>query len=216
MTSRLPVILLETVTVVFVASGFAFAANKISPRGLDLARDYFPKPASPAHSPIQNSPPAVVNAASTNAPSTEEDSEAAETDRRIKEKGLQPISRAETERLFKDARYQQGLVVFIDARDANHYATSHIPGAYPLDLYHPEKDLADDLTPCQNAEQVVVYCTGGECEDAESTAILLRDEAKIPGQKIFVYGGGFEDWSASHLPLEQGARSSGLAPVESK
>jgi len=211
MTSRLPVILLETVTVVFVAAAFAFAANKISPRGLDLSRDYFPKPASPAHSPIPVAPPAAVNAAST-----EGDSEAAETDRRIKEKGLQSISRAETERLFKDPRYQQGLVVFIDARNSDHYAASHIPGAYPLDLYHPEKDLADDLTPCQNAEQVIVYCTGGECEDAESTAILLRDEAHIPGQKIFVYGGGFEDWSASHFPLEQGARNSGLAPVESK
>ncbi len=197
--------------VVAVAAGFAFAANKLSPRGLDLARDYFPKPVATNGSPLQAAPPAPVNASSTN-----DYSEAEETDRRIKEKGLQPVSRAETERLFKDPRYQQGLVVFIDARDANHYAASHIPGAYPLDLYHPEKDLAEDLTPCQNAEQVIVYCTGGECEDAESTAILLRDEAKIPGQKIFVYGGGFEDWSASHLPLEQGARNSGQGPVQSQ
>jgi rhodanese-related sulfurtransferase len=210
MTSRLTVILLETVAVVFVSAGFAFAANKLSPRGLDLARDYFPNPAGATHSPLPVSPPAAVQASSTN-----EDSEAAQTDRRIKEKGLQPISRAETERLFKDPRYQQGLVVFIDARDADHYAASHIPGTYPLDLYHPEKDLAAALTPCQNAEQVVVYCTGGECEDAESTALLLRD-AGIPGPKLLVYGGGFEDWSASHLPLEQGARNSGLAPVESK
>jgi rhodanese-related sulfurtransferase len=203
-------ILLETVIVVAVAAGFAFAANKLSPHGLDLARDYFPKTIVPTQLPVQASPPAAVNPASTN-----EDSEAEETDRRIKEKGLQPISRAETQRLFKDPRYQQGLVVFIDARAADHYAESHIPGAYALDRYHPEKDLAEALTPCQNAEQVVVYCTGGECEDAEYTALFLRD-AGIPMQKIFVYGGGFEDWSASHLPLEQGARNSDLAPVESK
>jgi rhodanese-related sulfurtransferase len=189
-----------------VAAAFAFAANEISPRGLKLARDYFPRAASPSVSPPKVSPTVAVNPASTN-----EDSEAAETDRRIKEKGLQPISRAETERLFRDTRYQQGLVVFIDARSPDHYAASHIPGAYPLDLYHPEKDVANDLAPCQNAEQVVVYCTGGECEDAESTAILLRDYG-IPAQKLFVYGGGFEDWSASHLPLEQGGRNSGLPP----
>ena len=203
-------ILLETVVVVAVAAGFAFVANKFSPHGLDLARDYFPSTVVQAHAPVQASPAATVNPASTN-----EDSEAEETDRRIKEKGLQPIGRAETERLFKDPRYQQGLVVFIDARAADHYAESNIPGAYALDRYRPEKDLAEDLTPCQNAEKVVVYCTGGECEDAEYTALFLRD-AGIPMQKIFVYGGGFEDWSASHLPLEQGARNSGLAPAEGK
>jgi rhodanese-related sulfurtransferase len=93
--------------------------------------------------------------------------------------------------------------------------TSHIPGAYQLDRYHPENYLAADLTPCQNADLVVVYCTGGECEDAEYTALLLRD-AGVPNQKLFVYGGGFDEWSARHLPLEQGARNSGLAPVESK
>jgi rhodanese-related sulfurtransferase len=208
--SRLPAILIEAVVVVAVAAGFAFAANELSPRGLKLARDYFPQAASSSPVPPQVAPPADVHPASTN-----EDSEEAETDRRIKEKGLQPMGRAQTERLFQDPRYQQGLVVFIDARSPDHYAAAHIPGAYPLDLYHPEKDLAEDLTPCQNAEQIVVYCTGGECEDAESTALLLRD-AGIPNQKMFVYGGGFDDWSASHLPLEQGARNSGTPPAESK
>jgi rhodanese-related sulfurtransferase len=55
---------------------------------------------------------------------------------------------------------------------------------------------------------------GGECEDAEYTALLLRD-AGIPAQKLFVYGGGFDDWAASHLPLEQGDRNSGVAPAQS-
>jgi 3-mercaptopyruvate sulfurtransferase SseA len=82
-----------------------------------------------------------------------------------------------------------------------------------LDRYHPEKDLAADLVPCQNAERVVVYCMGGDCEDAEFTALMLRD-AGVSNKNLFVYGGGFDEWSASHLPLEQGARNSGLAPVK--
>jgi rhodanese-related sulfurtransferase len=203
-------ILLEAVMVVAAAAGFAFAANALSPRGLRLARDYFPKSAGPVVSTTHVSQPAPTNAASTNV-----DSAAAEISRRIKEKGLQPIDRAQTERLFHDPRFLQGLVVFIDARDDAHYAEGHIPGAYPLDRYHPEKDLAADLTPCQNADLIVVYCTGGDCEDAEYTALLLRD-AGVPNQKLFVYGGGFDEWSASHLPLEQGERGSGLAPAESK
>jgi rhodanese-related sulfurtransferase len=196
--------------VVAAAAGFAFAANALSPRGLKLARDYFPSAAAPVVSTAHSPPPAATNAA----PATE-DSDEAEIEQRIKSKGLQPMDRVQTERLFHDPRFQQGLVIFIDAREPARYAEGHIPGAYPLDRYHPEEDLAADLTPCQNAEQVVVYCTGGDCEDAEYTAILLRD-AGVPLQKLFVYGGGFDEWSAHHLPLEQGARNSGLAPVESK
>jgi len=202
-------ILLEAVSVTVVAAGFAFAANELSPRGLTLARDYFPSAASPSRVPPKVSPPADTLPASV-----PENSQAAEIDQWIKGKGLQPIDRPQTERLFHDPRYQQGLVVFVDARDQDLYAQGHIPGAYPLDRYHPEKDLAADLTPCLNAELVVVYCTGGDCEDAEYTALLLRD-AGVSIQNLFVYGGGFDEWSASHLPLEQGARDSGLAPVKS-
>jgi rhodanese-related sulfurtransferase len=202
---------LEAVWVTAAAAVFAFAANELSPHGLKLSRDYFPSAVNP--------PPPVAAIASppddAHAATNQENSEAAETDHRIKSKGLQPIDRAQTERLFHDPRYQQGLVVFIDARDEDHYAQGHIPGAYPLDRYHPEKDLAADLAPCQNAETVVVYCTGGDCEDAEFTALLLR-EAGVPSQKLFVYGGGFDDWSDSHLPLEQGARNSGQAPAKSQ
>ena len=201
-------ILLEAVLVIAVGAGLAFAVNQLSPRGLKLGRDYFPTAASAPRIPDKIAPPADTQPAST-----KENSAAAEIDQRIEGKGLQPIDRAQTERLFHDPRYQQGLIMFVDARDEDHYAEGHIPGAYPLDYYHPEKDLAADLAPCKNAERVVVYCTGGECEDAENTALLLRD-AGVSNQNLFVYGGGFDDWSASHLPLEQGTRNSGQAPVK--
>jgi len=192
------------------AAGFAFAANQLSPRGLKLARDYFPSTASATHLPPKVSPPADTLPASAH-----ENSETAEIDQRIKGKGLQPIDRPETERLFHDPRYQQGLVVFVDARDQDHYTEGHIPGAYPLDRYQPEKDLAVALTPCLNAQQVVVYCTGGDCEDAEYTALLLRD-AGVSNQNLFVYGGGFNEWSASHLPLDQGPREGAPPPAKNQ
>jgi rhodanese-related sulfurtransferase len=202
---------LEAGLVVLAAAGFALAANALSPRGLSLSRDYFPK-TSPA---MVSAPTPVPKQADAPSQPTNENSESAEIDLRIKSKGLQPINRAETERLFHDPRYLEGLVVFIDARDDSHYADGHIPGSYPLDRYHPDRNLSADLTPCQNAETIVVYCNGGECEDAEYAALLLQ-QAGIPSQKIFVYGGGYEDWSAHHLPLEQGARDGGTGPAESK
>jgi rhodanese-related sulfurtransferase len=53
-----------------------------------------------------------------------------------------------------------------------------------------------------------VYCTGGDCEDSEFTAIFLRDVG-IPKEKLFVYGGGMTDWTTNGLPVEIGGRKSG-------
>lgn len=177
-------ILREALLVAVAAVVFAVAANQISPRGLKLGRNYFPSGEKPS---------VAV------APQTEADP----VDQRLKEKGLQPIHLSETEKLFHDSRYQNGQIIFVDARDEDHFYAGHIPGAHNLNPYHPEKELGDVLPLCEAADQIVVYCTGGECEDADSDALVLRD-AGIPGQKLFVYGGGFDEWTERHLPTAEG------------
>ncbi len=190
-------------------AAFGLAANKVSPLGLDLTRNYFPGGARQTVSPPRPAPgPAAI--ASTN-----EDYGAAEIEQRLKDKGLQPMDAAQAERLYRDARYEEGLVVFVDARGEEEYRAGHVPGAYRLDPYHPEKEMSRVLGPCNLAAQVVVYCTGGECEDADTTAILLRD-AGIPKERLFVYGGGFTEWTERHLPVEQGAGKSAASPGEHK
>jgi rhodanese-related sulfurtransferase len=202
-------VVLEAVVVVLAASALAFAANELSPRGLKLARNYFPGGTNQPVAPLQNSrPPAAATNASQEPPVDD-------VDQRLKDKGLQPVSRAKTVELFHDPRFQEGLIVFVDARNQEHFNDGHIPGAYQLDPYHPEQQLAGVLTRCQAADQVVVYCTGGDCEDADSTTILLRD-AGVPNQKLFVYGGGYDDWTENHLPVEQGARNSGSITGQAK
>jgi rhodanese-related sulfurtransferase len=138
-----------------------------------------------------------------------------DVDQRLKDKGLQPASRARALELFHDPRYQEGRIVFVDARNGEHYEEGHIPGALQLDPYHPEQQMSGVLTACQAAEEVVVYCAGGDCEDADTTAILLR-EAGVPNQKLFVYGGGYTDWTENNLPVEQGARNSGDTTAHTK
>jgi rhodanese-related sulfurtransferase len=122
--------------------------------------------------------------------------------------GLQLAASNEVAKLFADPKRGQGLVVFIDARDDEHYLAGHIPGAYQLDHYHPENYLAVVLPACQVAEQVVVYCKGGSCEDSEQTAIFLRD-AGVLKEKLFVYAGGFDEWTANNMPIEIGQHNSG-------
>ncbi|MDP3069732.1 MAG: rhodanese-like domain-containing protein [Opitutaceae bacterium] len=133
--------------------------------------------------------------------------------KRLRQRGLQLVSRSEVVTLFRDLRYEQGLVVFVDARDDQHYTTGHIPGAWQFYHYRAENYLPAILPVCLTALQVVVYCAGGECEDSEFAAIMLRD-AGVPAESLFVYAGGITDWTTHGLPVETGSRRSGvfLAP----
>lgn len=206
--------MLEAAVVVFAAAAFGFGANEISPRGLKLSRNYFPGGSGQSVAPLRIS--AAGAPTNSKASSTITQEPLPDTvDQRLKEKGLQPASRARTLELFHDPRYQEGPIVFVDARNQEHYEAGHIPGAYPLDPYHPEQQMAGVLTACQAADQVLVYCTGGDCEDADTTAILFR-EAGVPNQKLLVYGGGYDDWTENRLPVERGARNSGDTSGQTK
>jgi rhodanese-related sulfurtransferase len=209
LSSTVARVLGEALVVALAAGAFAFCANEVSPRGLTLTRNYFPGGTNQTVAPLKISR-AIASTSETNGPPVADD-----TDQRLKDKGLHPISRADTLAIFHDARYQQGLIVFVDARNKAEFEDGHIPGAYQLDPYHPDKQLPDVLTACQAADRVLVYCTGGDCEDADSMAILLR-ESGVPDSKLIVFGGGITDWRENHLPIEEGARNSGHLVVQPK
>ena len=109
---------------------------------------------------------------------------------------------------FQDPRYAQELIIFIDARDDKHYTEGHIPGAFQLDYYREENYLPTVLPACLTAEQIVVYCTGGNCEVSVFAAMTLMKN-RIPPNKILVYAGGMAEWGAGGLPVELGPRKSG-------
>jgi rhodanese-related sulfurtransferase len=180
----------------------AFIANALSPRGLALSRNYFPGQTNGAVAAplIAPSPPA--------ADGTNPASAAQLLAARLEEKGLHIADSNRVARLVHDPRYQQELVVFVDARDDEHYQAGHVPGAFQLDPFRPEQYLPAVLPACQSAEEIVVYCNGGDCEDSEFAAITLRD-AGIAPQKLWVYPGGFAEWTTNNLPVEIGARNSG-------
>ena len=197
-------VLREAALVAVIGALFAFAANGISPRGLALTRNYFPGGTGRL---VSAAPPARGSHDTTRTNASEFDPAqllAAE----LKQKGLQLIAGRQVVELFHDPRYQRGIIVLVDARDEQHYRAGHIPGAYEFDPYHPEKYFAAVLPVCQAAEQIVVYCNGGDCDDSETAAILLRDIG-IANRKLLVYGGGITEWTANGLPVEAGGRNSG-------
>jgi len=196
-------LLLEGLVVAVSGAALSFAANEISPLGLKLSRNYFPG-STPSSPPVTASGNPSRGSADTNAhaPSSFELLAA-----RLKEHGLGVVDSTQVAQLLKDLRTEQDLIVFVDARNDEHYQAGHIPGAYQFDHDHPEKYLPAVMPVCQRAQQIVVYCAGGECEDSESAAIFLV-QAGIPKERLFVYGGGWTEWTNA-MPYEAGSRKSG-------
>lgn len=188
-------------TVLVAALGFAMAllANAVSPRGLRLGRNYFPA--------VDHLAPGVN---SGGVPAVAEDAVL----RRLAQRNLRAATKSDAIGWFRDVQYAQGLIVFVDARDDAHYQAGHIPGAWQLNHYRAESFLPTVLPACLAALKVVVYCTGGQCEDSEFAAIMLRD-AGVPAEYLFVYPGGTTEWRANGFPIETGPRAGGrLVPVK--
>ena len=196
-------VLTETLLIAVAGGGLALVANGLSPRGLSLTRNYFPRGgATPTNA-------ASVLATNSNAGGTNlSTSSTAALAAQLRAKGLGLVESEQAARLFADPRYASELVLFVDARDDRHYQEGHIPGAYQFDHYRPDNYLPTVLPACQNAEQIVVYCTGGNCEDSEFAALTLRD-AGVPPERLFIYAGGMTEWATNGLPVETGARKSG-------
>jgi rhodanese-related sulfurtransferase len=194
-------ILLESLLVVIAGFVFAVLANALSQRGLSLTRDYFPARNSSAGALLISATNQDANRATPATPSVT-------PTERLNQAGLQTIDDNMATNLIADPRYGAGLIIFVDARDKDHYLAGHIPGAYEYDRYHPEMYLAEVLPACQAAEQIVVYCNGGDCEDSEFAALALKD-AGIANRKLFVYVNGIKGWIAHESMIEIGSRRSG-------
>lgn len=203
MNTEMRKVILEIMVVGAAGLAFALAANVISPRGLALTRNYFPGVSgSPPSAAVSASKPAGVKEA---VPVSKLESVA----ERLRSNGLQLADSNLVANLFHDPRFEQELVVFVDARADREFQAGHVPGAYQFDHYHFEKYLPEVLPVCQTADRIVIYCNGGDCDDSQFAAILLRD-AGIPAAHLLVYAGGLVEWAANGLPVERGPRKSGV------
>jgi rhodanese-related sulfurtransferase len=196
-------ILQEALLVALAGALLAFAANGLSARGLKLGRDYFPVSQRPA-------PPAGESNAPPSATVTTNDSAFAALAARFASEGLQLADGEHIRRLYHDPKRAHELILFIDARPEDQYLAGHIPGAYYFDRFHPENHLPTLAPLCLNAEQIVFYCTGGDCEESEFAAKEVRDGMGLPQEKIFVYAGGMAEWRSLGMPVETGTRNSGV------
>jgi rhodanese-related sulfurtransferase len=193
----------QALMVALLGLGFALLANHLSPRGISLTRNYFFFNNEVAHA-RTNAPAPSQSTSRTNAAGVETAADrGARLRARLAEKGLQLITHVQAVEFFNDARFAQGLIVFVDARNDKHYEAGHIPGAHQLDHYRLERYLQDLLPRCLIAESVVIYCNGGECEDSLFAATDLL-EVGLPAAKLLIYEGGFNEWKQAGMPVETG------------
>ena len=100
--------------------------------------------------------------------------------------------------------HASGSTPFLDARRTNVYEQGHIAGARPFSVW--ESDVDDKVKAFfqegrDQSQPVVVYCSGGDCEDSHTLAQKLYF---VGFDNVLVYKDGFPDWQKRGLPVSKG------------
>ena len=104
------------------------------------------------------------------------------------------------------ALYAAGRVLFLDARRTSVYRDGHIAGARSLAVWESDVDDKVKALFAEGLDQsapLVVYCSGGDCEDSH----MLAQKLYFVGfDNVLVYKDGFPDWQKRGLPVHTGDR----------
>ncbi len=95
--------------------------------------------------------------------------------------------------------YDNGGVLFVDARSQQNYESGHIPGAVSLPVGQFDARIDDFLDRYEPDQPMVTYCSGRTCEDSHDLARLLSDFG-YDDVRIFI--DGFPGWQAEGHPIE--------------
>ena len=99
-----------------------------------------------------------------------------------------------------EEKWNQG-VTFVDARAEDFYRyEGHIKGAVslPYEDFAASFDRVEKLLPSPELA-LVCYCSGYGCEESVELAKLLNIKGYT---RVFIYEGGWPEWSEAGLPVE--------------
>jgi rhodanese-related sulfurtransferase len=101
--------------------------------------------------------------------------------------------------------HQHGAL-FLDARRTSVYEQGHIAGARPFSVWESDVDDKVKALLAENRDQkqpIVVYCSGGDCEDSHMLAQKLWG---VFFNNVYVYKDGFPDWQKRGGPSKSGGQ----------
>ncbi|HJQ36319.1 MAG TPA: rhodanese-like domain-containing protein [Thermoanaerobaculia bacterium] len=87
--------------------------------------------------------------------------------------------------------------LFLDARRTSVYEEGHIAGARSISVWEADKGdkvnalFGERSDPREQNLPIVIYCSGGACEDSH---MLAQDLWGIQFNNVYVYKDGFPDW----------------------
>jgi rhodanese-related sulfurtransferase len=127
------------------------------------------------------------------------------------EQGASPQS-ADTGALYSEItaeatyRMYHAGALFIDARRSAAYEAGHIAGAWSIPVWESDADARIDALHREGVpyeKDIVVYCSGINCEDSAR----LAEKLALSGfYKLSIYKEGFPDWERRGWPVNQGAQ----------
>jgi len=98
-------------------------------------------------------------------------------------------------------------VPFLDARRSAEYSAGHIEGAWSLPVW--EADLEARITEFEalagpvSATPLVLYCSGGDCEDSH---LLAQKLSPLGYRNLLIYRAGYPDWVRQGHPIRTGGK----------
>jgi rhodanese-related sulfurtransferase len=96
---------------------------------------------------------------------------------------------------------------FLDARRTADFAEGHVPGAWSVPVWEAQPEAAITAFEASanpgSRDPIVLYCSGGGCEDAR---LLANRLVALGYRNLLLYAGGFPDWTAKARPVATGAR----------
>lgn len=93
-----------------------------------------------------------------------------------------------------------GMALILDARQKVDYDKGRIPNSISMDVRQFETlfpQIQDRLLP---GSLVIIYCTGGQCEDSHT----LSERLKPYEVQALIFSGGWEAWTTAGYPVESG------------
>lgn len=94
--------------------------------------------------------------------------------------------------------------LFFDARRSGDYRAGHVAGARSFPVWEEGVDEKVKAFYSEGPDQsapIVVYCSGGACEDSH----MLAQKLYLAGfDNVLVYRDGFPDWQKRGLPIRTG------------
>ena len=95
--------------------------------------------------------------------------------------------------------FDNGNVLFVDARSQDNYEDGHIPGAVSLPVGQFDEQIESFLDQNSPDRRIVTYCSGRTCEDSHNLARLLSD---VGFTHVSIFIDGFPGWEAQGFPIE--------------